>query len=398
MAAIKNKLLMKNSNNNRSLPEPETEEDTIYSSGDDVVIEEPIVTCDKHRSNTTSTTAASLGNTHTVTGIAGASISGNKQASPPVDVEAVVEPQQESIQLVDITLLKPSPVNIDIYGDEPVDTELAASIKANGFQEPLIASTDKTLIAGHRRLKAAKALNMTHVPVLTRTYSSDFQKQMALLESNRQRKKNNVAIGNEAMLRKKIESEMAKARQRKGGSKEGEQKAIKADETAKEKGSARDNTGAQLGMSGVTVDRLISSVTGLRKLQKDGKLEAAKSLHDKINHSINAGYNEGIRLGVITKPETKGKAEPKRRSGSKTEGAASKAEAQPEKTTAPSAYTTTGDLPQIENHREAMQHINLIIDYVEDLGGDDMKEGHRTEWLESMQALTDALKGAEMID
>jgi ParB/RepB/Spo0J family partition protein len=399
MAAIKNKLLMKNSNNNRSLPEPETEEDTIYSSGDDVVIEEPIVTCDKHRSNTTSTTAASLGNTHTVTGIASASISGNKQASkPPVNVEAVAEPQQESIQLIDITLLKPSPVNIDIYGDEPVDTELAASIKANGFQEPLIASTDKTLIAGHRRLKAAKALNMTHVPVLTREYSSEIKKQIALLESNRQRQKNNVAIGNEAILRKKIESEMAKARQRRAGSKEGEQQAIKVDKTAKEKGSARDNTGAQLGMSGVTVDRLISSVTALRKLQKDGSIEAAESLYDKINASINAGYNEGIRLGVITKPESKKKAEPKPPSNSKTEGAASKNEAQPEKKTEPSAYPTTGDLPQIENHAMAMRHLDLIIEYAEDLGGDDITEGHRTEWQESMQSLTDALRKMGIIE
>jgi ParB-like chromosome segregation protein Spo0J len=262
----------------------------------------------------------------------------------------------------------------------------------------LIASTDKTLIAGHRRLKAAKALNMTHVPVLTRTYSSDFQKQMALLESNRQRKKNNVVIGNEAIFRKKIESEMAKARQRKAGSKEGEQQASKSAKTAKEKGSARDNTGAQFGMSGVTVDRLITSVTALHKLQKDGKIEAAKSLHDKINDSINAGYNEGIRLRVITKPEGKKKAEPKPRRDSKTEGTASKAEAQPEKPTEPSAYTTKGDLPQIENHALAMRHLDLLIEYVEDLGGDNIKTGHREEWQESMQSLTDALRKMGIIE
>jgi hypothetical protein len=156
--------------------------------------------------------------------------------------------------------------------------------------------------------------------------------------------------------------------------------------------------GAQFGMSGVTVDRLISSVTALRKLQKDGSIEAAESLHDKINASINAGYNEGIRLGVITKPESKKKAEPKPRRDSKTEGTASKAEAQPEKPTEPSAYTTTGDLPQIENHALAMRHLDLLIEYVEDLGGDNIKTGHREEWQESMQSLTDALRKMGIIE
>ena len=49
------------------------------------------------------------------------------------------------------------------YGDM---TELAASIKMHGIIVPLIVDKDNNMIAGHRRLQAAKSQGMTEVPVV----------------------------------------------------------------------------------------------------------------------------------------------------------------------------------------------------------------------------------------
>jgi hypothetical protein len=56
-----------------------------------------------------------------------------------------------------------------IYGDFGLanadDLELAKSINENGVLEPLVISSDRVLLSGHRRLAAAKSLELDEVPV-----------------------------------------------------------------------------------------------------------------------------------------------------------------------------------------------------------------------------------------
>ena len=65
--------------------------------------------------------------------------------------------------------------------------ELAESIKANGIIQPLIVTktegSDYELIAGERRLQAAKLAGLDMVPVVVRSVSQKEQLQLAILEN-----------------------------------------------------------------------------------------------------------------------------------------------------------------------------------------------------------------------
>ncbi|MDD3144094.1 MAG: ParB/RepB/Spo0J family partition protein, partial [Candidatus Cloacimonetes bacterium] len=65
--------------------------------------------------------------------------------------------------------------------------ELAESIKANGIIQPLIvnktAASDFELIAGERRLQAARLAGLESVPVVIRSVSQKEQLQLAIVEN-----------------------------------------------------------------------------------------------------------------------------------------------------------------------------------------------------------------------
>lgn len=68
--------------------------------------------------------------------------------------------------------------------------ELAASIREHGILQPLVVQPKGDryeLIAGERRLRAARSLGLTRVPVVVRTVSAQQQLELALVE-NLQRK------------------------------------------------------------------------------------------------------------------------------------------------------------------------------------------------------------------
>ena len=68
------------------------------------------------------------------------------------------------IQMIQITEIKPYDNN-PRKNDDAVD-EVANSIKAFGFKNPIIVDKDMVIIAGHTRLKAALKLGLTMVPVI----------------------------------------------------------------------------------------------------------------------------------------------------------------------------------------------------------------------------------------
>lgn len=69
-----------------------------------------------------------------------------------------------TIQMMKITEIKPYDNN-PRKNDDAVD-EVASSIKAFGFKNPIIVDKDMVIIAGHTRLKAALKLGLTMVPVI----------------------------------------------------------------------------------------------------------------------------------------------------------------------------------------------------------------------------------------
>jgi len=69
-----------------------------------------------------------------------------------------------TIEQIPIDDLKPNPQNPRI--NDPAVDAVARSIQAYGFNNPIICDSDLNIAAGHTRLKAAKKLGLTTVPVI----------------------------------------------------------------------------------------------------------------------------------------------------------------------------------------------------------------------------------------
>ena len=69
--------------------------------------------------------------------------------------------------------------------DEAQVSQIAASIKEFGFNNPILISDDYSIIAGHGRLAAARKLGLAEVPVIKLSHLSDTQRKAYVLADNR---------------------------------------------------------------------------------------------------------------------------------------------------------------------------------------------------------------------
>jgi site-specific DNA-methyltransferase (adenine-specific) len=69
--------------------------------------------------------------------------------------------------------------------DEAQVSQIAASIKEFGFNNPILISDDYSIIAGHGRLAAARKLGLAEVPVIRLSHLSDTQRKAYVLADNR---------------------------------------------------------------------------------------------------------------------------------------------------------------------------------------------------------------------
>ncbi len=100
------------------------------------------------------------------------------------------EEQQETranLGMLPIERIKPNPRQPRKHFDPDCLAELAESIKTNGIIQPLIVTktegSDYELIAGERRLQAAKLAGLEQVPVVIRSVSQKEQLQLAIVEN-----------------------------------------------------------------------------------------------------------------------------------------------------------------------------------------------------------------------
>lgn len=115
--------------------------------------------------------------------------------------------------------LRPAPENDQIYRrpdpDDPDFRALVASIERDGIREPLVVTRDGFVVSGHRRLAAAKAAGLTHVPCRLVPYNriDDINRFVReLREHNRQREKTRDEHVREALI--DVNAEEAHARLR----------------------------------------------------------------------------------------------------------------------------------------------------------------------------------------
>jgi len=114
---------------------------------------------------------------------------GSTQATPPISVpQARMEDGGERIEQIGIGEIVPSPLQPRRVFAEDSLTELIDSIRARGIFQPLIVrrspkGTGFELIAGERRWRAARKLNLQKVPVIVRTATDQQVLELALIEN-----------------------------------------------------------------------------------------------------------------------------------------------------------------------------------------------------------------------
>lgn len=105
------------------------------------------------------------------------------------DVVAAIEPVvgDEAIQLVPVDSIDPNPHQPRRRFNDDELSDLADSIKSHGIMQPLVAVVGTQgrhqLVAGERRLRAAKRAGLTEVPVIVRSYDQQTQLELALIEN-----------------------------------------------------------------------------------------------------------------------------------------------------------------------------------------------------------------------
>src|SRR5207245_6305903 len=79
--------------------------------------------------------------------------------------------------------LRPNPLNPRSELHPAGLDELAASIRAQGVLQPLLVTPGGVVVAGHRRLAAARQAGLTEVPVLVRDLDRAQQQEIMLVEN-----------------------------------------------------------------------------------------------------------------------------------------------------------------------------------------------------------------------
>lgn len=100
--------------------------------------------------------------------------------------QPAAEPETARVANISISLIEPNPLQPRTTFDNTRIEELAKSIETNGIIQPLIVRKkgDRLeLIAGERRLRAAKLAGFTEVPALVQDYADDRILEIALVEN-----------------------------------------------------------------------------------------------------------------------------------------------------------------------------------------------------------------------
>jgi DNA modification methylase len=105
-------------------------------------------------------------------------------ATDVVDRPAGAEPARISLEHWPIERLVPSARNARTHSDAQV-AEIAGSIRAFGFTNPILAGDDGDVVAGHGRLAAARLLGLTQVPVIPLHGLTETQRRQLMLADNR---------------------------------------------------------------------------------------------------------------------------------------------------------------------------------------------------------------------
>ena len=90
----------------------------------------------------------------------------------------------KKIEWKSVDKLIPYAKNARTHSDEQI-AEIAGSIKAFGFNNPVLVDKDNSIIAGHGRVLAARKLGMDKVPVVEIEHLTEAERKAYVLADNR---------------------------------------------------------------------------------------------------------------------------------------------------------------------------------------------------------------------
>ncbi|MCC5894349.1 MAG: ParB/RepB/Spo0J family partition protein [Alkalibacterium sp.] len=103
------------------------------------------------------------------------------------DFEEEVKNNNEQVELIDLTEIRPNPYQPRRHFDEEALNELAASIQISGVLQPIILRKSSVkgyeIIAGERRFRASKLAGKDAIPAIVRELNEEVMMQVAILEN-----------------------------------------------------------------------------------------------------------------------------------------------------------------------------------------------------------------------
>lgn len=106
---------------------------------------------------------------------------------------------------IEISKLKPDPVNKTVYGEEEPDLELVNSISEDGLLEPIVIDDNNVIISGHRRWLALIYLSTTDkkwkkIKCRVMRFESERERAMKIIDFNSNKGKSCSRIYNEIKM------------------------------------------------------------------------------------------------------------------------------------------------------------------------------------------------------
>jgi ParB-like chromosome segregation protein Spo0J len=100
------------------------------------------------------------------------------------NTDAVPSIDRLRLEMWPVARLIPSARNVRTHSEAQI-AEIAGSIQAFGFSNPILVGADGDIVAGHGRLAAARQLGLSEVPVVVLNGLTDLQRRQLMLADNR---------------------------------------------------------------------------------------------------------------------------------------------------------------------------------------------------------------------
>lgn len=217
-----------------------------------------------------------------------------------------------TLRTADPDKLLDHPFSVAIYGQD-LDDAFVESIRRRGIEQPIVVAADgKTVVAGHRRRRAAKIVGLKRVPIVVRAdLSDDLDIKHAIIETNRQRVKTPEQIGREAEALWQIEQENAALRRNAHLKQTRDAVRPKSDERQDEEsdsnpaeGRSDDIVARQLGVGRDTIRKAVYVARAIDAANQSGNAERIAAI--RRYSTVNAAYREALKANS---PEGGGEVE-----------------------------------------------------------------------------------------